>query len=70
MFAQTPLLQRAVEATGGFAERRGLLVKVEGMLERANLPLRPAEALFFYLAGVVARGPPALRRSRPTCSWP
>ena len=22
------------------------------MLERANLPLRPAEALFFYLAGV------------------
>jgi tight adherence protein B len=52
VFAQTPLLQRAVEATGSFAEQRGLLVKVEGMLERANLPLRPAEALFFYLAGV------------------
>jgi tight adherence protein B len=51
--AQTPLLQRAVDATGSFAEQRGLLVKVEGMLERANLPLRPAEALFFYLAGVV-----------------
>jgi tight adherence protein B len=52
VFAQTPLLQRAVEATGSFADQRGLLVKVEGMLERANLPLRPAEALFFYMAGV------------------
>jgi tight adherence protein B len=52
VLAQTPLLQRAVEATGSFADQRGLLVKVEGMLERANLPLRPAEALFFYLAGV------------------
>ncbi len=51
--AQTPLLQRAVEATGQFAERQGFLTKVEGLLERANLPLRPAEALFFYLAGVV-----------------
>jgi tight adherence protein B len=50
--AQTHLLQRAVDATGNFAEQRGLLVKVEGMLERANLPLRPAEALFFYIAGV------------------
>ena len=51
--AQTPLLQRAVEATGSFAEKRGFLTKVEAMLERANLPLRPAEALFFYVAGVV-----------------
>jgi tight adherence protein B len=50
--AQTPILQRAVEATGTFAENRGFLVKVEGLLERANLPLRPAEALFFYVAGV------------------
>jgi len=51
--AQTPLLQRAVEATGSFAERQGFLTKIEGLLERANLPLRPAEALFFYAAGVV-----------------
>jgi tight adherence protein B len=50
--AQTPLLQRAVEATGTFAENRGFLTKVESLLERANLPLRPAEALFFYFAGV------------------
>jgi tight adherence protein B len=52
-FAQTALLQRAVHATGQFAERQGLLTKVEGMLERANLPLRAAEAIFFYAAGVV-----------------
>lgn len=51
--AQTALLQRAVQATGDFAQRQGFLTKVEGMLERANLPLRPAEALFFYAIGVV-----------------
>jgi tight adherence protein B len=50
--AQTTILQRAVEATGEFAERRGFLTTVESMLERANVPLRPAEALFFYAAGV------------------
>jgi tight adherence protein B len=52
-FAQTSILQRAVEATGEFAEKQGFLTTVEAMLERANLPLRPAEALFFYAAGVV-----------------
>jgi tight adherence protein B len=51
--AQTSILQRAVEATGEFAEQRGFLTNVESLLERANLPLRPAEALFFYAAGVV-----------------
>jgi tight adherence protein B len=51
--AQTPMLQRAVQATGEFAERQGLLTKVESLLERANLPLRPAEAIFFYLVGVI-----------------
>jgi tight adherence protein B len=51
--AQTPLLQRAVAATGDFAERQGFLTKVEALMERANLPLRPAEALFFYAVGVV-----------------
>ncbi|MEZ5179002.1 MAG: VWA domain-containing protein [Acidimicrobiales bacterium] len=51
--AQTALLQRAVEITEDFAERQGFLVKVELMLERADLPLRAAEALFFYIAAVV-----------------
>jgi len=55
-FAQTPLLQRAVNATGQFAERQGLLTKIEAMLERANLPLRPAEAIFFYGVAVVLVG--------------
>ncbi len=54
--AQTALLQRAVAATGQFAERQGLLSKVEGLLEKANLPLRPAEAIFFYAAGVAVAG--------------
>ncbi|MGY6500133.1 MAG: type II secretion system F family protein [Acidimicrobiales bacterium] len=53
MFARTAILQRAVGMTEQFAERQGFLAKVEGMLERANLPLRAAEAMFFYAAGVV-----------------
>ena len=48
-----PIIQRAVEFTGDVAERRGLLQKLEGDLERAGLPLRGAEALFFLAAGVV-----------------
>lgn len=45
-----PILQRAVDFTGDLAERRGVLEKVESMLERANLPLRAPEAMFFTAA--------------------
>jgi len=51
--ASTAIIQRAVSLTEGMARRQGLLPKIEGLLERANLPLRAAEALFFYMAGVV-----------------
>lgn len=51
--AQTALLQRAVELTEEFAERQGFLVKVERALERADLPLRAAEAMFFYGAAAI-----------------
>lgn len=54
--AQTALLQRAVELTEDFAERQGFLEKIETMLERADLPLRAAEALFFYVAAVFIAG--------------
>lgn len=47
-----PILKRAVEFTGDVAERRGVLQKLESDLERASLPLRGAEALFFV--GVAA----------------
>ncbi|MFA5564719.1 MAG: type II secretion system F family protein [Acidimicrobiia bacterium] len=50
---KTAFLKRAVNLTEGLAEQRNMLTKVEGMLERANLPLRAGEALFFYLAGAV-----------------
>lgn len=49
--AQTAFVQRAVELTEELAAKQGALVKVEKMLERADLPLRAAEAIFFYLAG-------------------
>lgn len=50
---QTALVQRAVELSESFAEDRGFLLKVEEMLERAKLPLRPGEAMSFYAGGVV-----------------
>jgi tight adherence protein B len=51
--ARTALVQRAVELTEQVAQDRGVLVKVEHALERANLPLRAGEALFFYVVVVV-----------------
>ena len=64
-FVESGFVRRAVSITSRMAERGGLLVKVERMLEQANLPLRPAEALFFYGAGVVLVGA-ALLFSAPT----
>ena len=51
--AQTAFLQRAVAMTESFADRQGFLTKLEHKLERADLPLRAGEALFFYSAGLV-----------------
>ncbi|MBA2283294.1 MAG: type II secretion system F family protein [Actinomycetota bacterium] len=48
--AQSALLQRAVAMTESFARQRGVLVRVEKALEKAGLPLRAGEAMFFYLA--------------------
>lgn len=50
-FATTAFVQRAVAATEAFATNRGFLVKVERCLERADVPLRAGEAIFFW--GVV-----------------
>jgi tight adherence protein B len=52
-FAKTALIQRAVEITEQVAADRGLLSRAEIALERANLPLRAGEALFFYGAVVI-----------------
>ena len=50
--ADSAFIKRAVDATGRFANDRGILDVLEKKLEQADLPLRPAEALFFYLAAV------------------
>ena len=75
---QTAVMQRAVELTGQFAERRGFLTRVEAALERANLPLRAAEAMLLLrgrsgrrLAALVARHPQPVRvprRARDRCA--
>lgn len=53
-------LRKAVDLTGDLAQRQGILAKTEELLERADLPLRPAEALFFYVAGAVVAAVAAL----------
>jgi tight adherence protein B len=50
--AETRFMQEMVGFTGRMAERVGMLNRVEDKLEQADLPLRPPEAIFFYLAGV------------------
>jgi tight adherence protein B len=52
-YAKTAIIQRAVEVTEQFADSQGYLAKAEASLERANLPLRAGEALFFYAAIIV-----------------
>ena len=42
------ILQRAVAITEQVAESQGYLSRAEAALERANMPLRAGEALFFY----------------------
>ncbi len=54
--AANAIFQRAVELTSTIAEKQGLLVKAERMLEQANVPLRAAEAVTFYAGIVVGAG--------------
>src|ERR1700722_16470017 len=55
-FVQTPLLRRAIDAVGQLAAEHGLLAVVETKLDQADLPVRPAEALFLYLVVTVLGG--------------
>ena len=51
--AQTAIVKRAVEATARLAHGRGILEGLDAKLAQADLPIRAAEALFFYAAGLV-----------------
>jgi tight adherence protein B len=44
---ETNMVQQAVDFTEKMAGRSGLLARVELMLQQADLPLRPAELLFY-----------------------
>ncbi|HET7489839.1 MAG TPA: VWA domain-containing protein [Acidimicrobiales bacterium] len=52
--AQTAIMRRAVDATARIAAGGSILDTLERKLEQADLPVRPAEALFFYLASLAA----------------
>jgi tight adherence protein B len=64
LIVQSALLQRAVSFSERFAERRGFLTRVEGLLERANLPVRPGEAMFIVTAILVLSSALTLAASR------
>ena len=51
VLVETKVLQDAVQLTERFAPK-GVLTRVETMLEQADLPLRPAEVLFFWAAAL------------------
>lgn len=51
--ARSAIMQRAVALTEQVAESQGYLARAEAALERADMPLRAGEALFFYAAVVV-----------------
>jgi tight adherence protein B len=53
VLGDSAFMQKALGLTARFAEDRGILARVERMMEQADLPLRAAEALFIYFAGVV-----------------
>lgn len=52
-FASNALVSKAVDLTEDFADKRGLLVTAEAKLEKANVALRPAEAMTMYFGAVV-----------------
>ena len=52
LIVQSAILQRAVNYSETFAEKRGFLARVEDMLERANLPVRAGEAMFIFTASI------------------
>ena len=54
--AQTAVVRRAVEATARLAREQGVLQAVEKKLEQADLPVRAAEAIFFYGVAVLLAG--------------
>ena len=48
-------IRRAVDFTGQMAERRGWLTSMAALLARADIPLRPAEAMFLMVViGILA----------------
>ncbi len=52
-FTESGVVKRAVKFTENFANRNGILEKVEHKLDQADLPMRPAEAFTLYLASIV-----------------
>ena len=52
VLVETGFVRRAVDTTARLADDKGLLEMVEQRLEQAAVPVRAAEALFFWLAAV------------------
>ncbi len=53
---RSPILRRAIDAVAEIAARHGLMAVVETKVAQADLPVRPAEALFLYLVTALIGG--------------
>jgi len=53
---KSPVLQRAVESLAELATRRGVLQVLKRLIDQADLPVRPAEALFVNVVAAVLGG--------------
>lgn len=50
---RSPVVQRAIAALAEAASRRGILQILKSLLDQADLPVRPAEALFVYVVAAL-----------------
>jgi tight adherence protein B len=62
---RSPILRRAIDAVAEVAAQHGLMAVVEAKIDQADLPVRPAEALFLYLVVAVIGGALGLLLGNP-----
>lgn len=59
------VVQQVVDLTGAFAEKTGILLRTERLLQQADVPLRAAEVLFYVPAAAVIGALTALLLGSP-----
>jgi tight adherence protein B len=55
-YLKLPILRRAIDAVAEVAARHGIMAQIEARIDQADIPVRPAEALFLNLAAALIGG--------------